>query len=115
MDKIPKDFTSIKNTYLTCLNTNCSVYCLHKELPRVDRAQDPVEDQKSQLLCYSEILVGLSSILVKFYKSPHFTQFHSLFIYNFEETSYVLTLYLLENGKSFLNHCDPPLDTDISD
>ena len=42
-----------------------------KELPRVNRAQDPVEDQKSQLLSFSEILhlnfaVFLSKLIKKY-------------------------------------------------
>ena len=40
-----------------------------KELPRVDRAQDPVEDQKSQLLCYSESLLDYSVFLLNFIKT----------------------------------------------
>ena len=51
---------------------------LAKELPRVDRAQGPVEDQKSQLLRFSEILLEVCSILVKVYKHVHFTEFHSI-------------------------------------
>ena len=38
-----------------------------KELPRVNKAQDPVEDKKSQLLSFSEILLEFCSILVKVY------------------------------------------------
>ena len=49
-----------------------------KELPWVNRAYDPVEDQKSQLLSFSEILLKFCSILVKVYKNAHFTEFHSL-------------------------------------
>ena len=49
-----------------------------KELPRVNRTYDPVEDQKSQLLSFSAILFEFCSILVKFYKNLHFTEFHSL-------------------------------------
>ena len=49
-----------------------------KEQPRVNRTQDPVEDQKSQLLGFSEILLECCSILVKVYKNVHFTEFHSI-------------------------------------
>ena len=49
-----------------------------KELPRVNRAQDQVQDQKSQLLSFSEILLEFCSILVKIYKNVHFTEFHSI-------------------------------------
>ena len=47
-----------------------------KELPRVNRAQDSVEDQKSQLLGFSEILLEFCCILAKVYKNVHFTEFH---------------------------------------
>ena len=52
--------------------------CVMKELPRVNRAQNPVEDQKSQLLSFSEILLEFCSILVKVNKNVHFTEFHSI-------------------------------------
>ena len=68
-----------------------------KVLPRVNRTKDPVKDQKSQLLGFSAILLEFCSIRVKFYKNLHFTEFHSLLKYNFEEKSYVLPLYLMEN------------------
>ena len=54
-----------------------SVYA-RKELPRVDRSKDPVEDEKSQLLSFSEILFEFCSILIKVYKNLHYTEFHSL-------------------------------------
>ena len=44
-----------------------------KELPRVNRTQDPVEDQKSQLRSFSENLLEFCSILVKVNKNVHFT------------------------------------------
>ena len=87
----------------------CNTYMI-KELPRGNRIYDPVEDQKSQLLSFSAILLEFCSILVKFFKNQHFTEFHSLLKENFEEKSYVLSLYIMENGKVFLNHCPPPLD-----
>ena len=67
-----------------------------KELPRVNKTYDPVEDQKIKLLSFSAILLEFCSILVKFYKNLHFTEFHSLLKENFEEKSYVLPLYLME-------------------
>ena len=72
-----------------------------KELPRVDRAQDPVEDKKSQLLSFSEIWLESCSILVKVFWNVHFTEFQSLLLDIFEEKSYVLPLYLMENGKVY--------------
>ena len=48
------------------------------ELPRVKRAQNPVENQKSQRLSFSEILLEFCSILVKVYKNLDFTEFHSI-------------------------------------
>ena len=47
---------------------------------------------KSQLLCYSEILLELCSILFKFYKNLQFPKFHSWLKDNFEEKSSVFTL-----------------------
>ena len=55
-----------------------------KQLPRVCRTYDPVEDQKSQLHGYLEISHGVCSIIIKFYKSLHSTKFHSLLKDNFE-------------------------------
>ena len=49
-----------------------------KELPRINRAKDQVEDRKSQLLSFSEILLEVCSILVKVNKNVHFTEFHSI-------------------------------------
>ena len=46
-----------------------------KELPQVNRTYDPVEDQKSELLSISEMLLEFCSILVKFYKNLHFLNF----------------------------------------
>ena len=46
-----------------------------KELPRVNRAQDQVQDEKSQLLSFSGILNEFCSILVKIYKNVHFTEY----------------------------------------
>ena len=54
-----------------------------KELPRVNRAQDPVEDQKSQLLSFSEILLEFCCILVKGCKNIHFTEFFFLYLKKF--------------------------------
>ena len=47
---------------------------------------------KSQLVCYSEILLELCSFLVKFYKNLQFPKFHSWLTDNFEEKSPVFTL-----------------------
>ena len=60
-----------------------------KELPRVNRTKDPVEDQKCQLLSFSASLLAFCSILVKLYKNLHFTEFHALLKENFEEKSNV--------------------------
>ena len=53
---------------------------LTKELQRVNRTKDPAEDQNSQLLSFSEILLEFCSIniIVKVYKNVNFTKFHSL-------------------------------------
>ena len=60
--------------------SNCIYIYIYifKELPRVNREQDPVEDRKSQLLSFSEILLEFCSMLVKVYKNVHFTEFHSV-------------------------------------
>ena len=39
--------------------------------------KDPVEDQESQLLSFSEILLEFCSIFVKVYKKVHFTEFQT--------------------------------------
>ena len=83
-----------------------------KELPRVNGTYDPVEDKKCQLLNFSPILLEFCSILVKFYKNLHFTEFHSLLKEIFAEKSYVLPLYLMEKFFKSLLH---PLDTAIPD
>ena len=54
---------------------------------------------------FSAILLEFCSIRVKLYKNLHFTEFHSLLKYIFEEKSYLLPLYLMEY---FLNHCPSP-------
>ena len=51
---------------------------LQKELPGVNRTYDPVEEQKSQLLSFSDILLEFCSILFKVYKDVHLIEFHSL-------------------------------------
>ena len=49
-----------------------------KELPRVNRAQDPVEDQKSQLLSFSEFYLNFAVFLSKFIKTYILLKFHSI-------------------------------------
>ena len=49
-----------------------------QELPRVNKTNDPVEDQKSKLLSFSAISLKFCSILVKFYKTLRFIEFHSI-------------------------------------
>ena len=66
-----------------------------KELPQVNMTYHPVEDRKSQLLSFLEFVFEFCSILVKFYKSLYFTEFHSLLLDNFEWKSYVLLSYLI--------------------
>ena len=65
------------HTYLK----NCNKLNLHlcwKELPRVDRAQDPVEGQKSQRLSFQKIYLNFAVFLSKFIKTYIFTEFQSL-------------------------------------
>ena len=90
-----------------CLLNTAKMYIqnqmsINKDLPRVNRAYDPAEDPKRQLLSFSEISLEFCCILLKLYKNLHFTEFHSLSKDNFEEKSYILPLlYLMENGKVF--------------
>ena len=56
---------------------------------------DPVEDQKTKLLSFSDILLEFCSILVQFNNNLHFTEFHLFAKENFEEKSYVLPLSLM--------------------
>ena len=63
-----------------------------KELPRVNRTYDPVEDQRSRLFSFSSILLEFCNILVKFYKNLHFTEFHPYEIIHFTS---------IPNGKIF--------------
>ena len=79
---------------------------LPKEPPWVNRTYALVGDKKSQLVSFSVILLEFCSILVKD-KNLQFTEFHSLFTENFEEKSFILPLYLMENGK-FFNSLPPP-------
>ena len=71
-----------------------------KQLPRVCRTYEPVEDEKSRLLRYLEILLEVCSILVKFYKSLHSTKFHSLIKDNFEGE--IVRFNIIGNGKWIL-------------
>ena len=87
-----------------------------KELPRVNRAQGPVEDQKSQLLSFSEILhlnfaVFLSKF-IKMYILLNFIQYYKK-VLGRNHTFYHYTLWKME--QFFKSISPSPLDTGISD